>query len=275
MIQYRNLLGVSVTTIYETFLDAFSDYAIPMKPSLAAFQNMLASKGFQADSSVGAFDQSDLVGFILNGERETQVYNLGTGVKVAYRAQKIASGMLDASIRLLFEKNRTGYLLEVLQDNQKAYALYKQKNFEITRHFLCFRLEEPQISPKLSPSIHQEPVDLVADFESTLPYKPSWQNNHHAILALRKDFICYTYRNAGELLGYAVLNPASESLAQLGARSKKVGEALIAHILADTKLKMLGIINVDERDESLIHLLTDTGFTKTFSQYEMLYTPKY
>ncbi|EUJ47042.1 hypothetical protein [Listeria fleischmannii] len=148
MIQYRNLLGVSVTTIYETFLDAFSDYAIPMKPSLATFQNMLVSKGFQADSSVGAFDQSDLVGFILNGERETQVYNLGTGVKVAYRAQKIASGMLDASIRLLFEKKSDGLRARSFARQSEGLRALQAKKFRNHPPFSMLSLRGAPNIPK-------------------------------------------------------------------------------------------------------------------------------
>ncbi len=273
MMHYQNLNGVSVETIYATFLDAFSDYALPMKPSLDAFQKMLVGKGFHADISVGAFCGTDLVGFILNAERENNFYNLGTGVKVAFRAQKIASKMLDASIRTLKERGAAVYVLEVLQENRKAFALYEQKGFQVARRFLCFRLDAPQVQPQLSTHVTTEAVDQVANFETTLEFPPSWQNNQHAILALRGDFQCFAYRKGEEVLGYAVINPTSQSLVQMGARTKKAGAALLAHILALFAFETLSTINVDARNESLIQLLTEVGFVRTFEQYEMLFNP--
>ncbi|WP_240310400.1 GNAT family N-acetyltransferase [Listeria goaensis] len=273
MMHYQNLNGVSVETIYATFLDAFSDYALPMKPSLDAFQKMLVGKGFHADISVGAFCGTDLVGFILNAERENNFYNLGTGVKVAFRAQKIASKMLDASIRTLKERGAAAYVLEVLQENRKAFALYEQKGFQVARHFLCFRLDTPQVQPQLSTHVTTEAVDQVANFETTLEFPPSWQNNQHAILALRGDFQCFAYRKGEEVLGYAVINPTSQSLVQMGAQTKKAGAALLAHILALFAFETLSTINVDARNESLIQLLTEIGFVRTFEQYEMLFNP--
>lgn len=274
MIRYQNLNGVSVQTIYETFLDAFSDYAIQMKPSVAEFQKMLIGKGFQADISVGAFCGADLVGFILNAERENYFYNLGTGVKISYRAHKVASKMLDMSLCLLKERSKEGYLLEVLQENQKAFALYAQKGFQITRHFLCLRLDFPKIQPQLSTYVTREAIEQVGNLETTLLFPPSWQNNRHAILALREQFQCFVYREGGKVLGYAIINSASQSLIQMEAHTKEAGVALLSHILALFSFTTLNMINVDERNKSLINLLMEFGFSDTVKQYEMLFSQK-
>ena len=82
--EYRSLTGTSIKSIHEAFLQAFSDYKVPMNLSLETFEKKLKRNGFKPEFSAGAFENGRLVGFVLNGVREWDgektIYDTGTGV---------------------------------------------------------------------------------------------------------------------------------------------------------------------------------------------------
>ena len=43
-------------TLYPAYLEAFSDYVIPVRPSFEAFASMLERRGANWERSIGAFD---------------------------------------------------------------------------------------------------------------------------------------------------------------------------------------------------------------------------
>lgn len=133
MMQFQSLEGVPLETVYPVFLEAFSDYSLPVRQSYAEFQSSLLRKGYQASVSVGAFQDGALVGFLLGGlrmwDQKLTVYDMGTGVVPQARRQGIGDQLFDAARSQMEAQGAGQYLLEVLRDNEGAYRLYEKRGF--------------------------------------------------------------------------------------------------------------------------------------------------
>ena len=149
MCEYRSLENVKLEVIYETFIEAFSDYQVKLDLSFIKFKNMMIRRGLVPEMSVGIFENDRLVGLILNGVRvwngKMTVYDLGTGVIAEYRKRGLTGEALKVVKNLCREKGIECYLLEVLQGNTGAVELYKKSGFEITREFDCYTLKKENI----------------------------------------------------------------------------------------------------------------------------------
>jgi ribosomal protein S18 acetylase RimI-like enzyme len=80
--------------------------------------------------SFGAFKNEDLLAFTFNGIGEYHgiktAYDTGTGTLKEYRGQGLAKCIFQHSLPFLEEAGIRQYLLEVLQHNEGAVALYKK-----------------------------------------------------------------------------------------------------------------------------------------------------
>lgn len=52
----QNTGSTSLCTVYQAFLEAFSDYEIPMEMSFDEFESRMKRNGLSLDVSVGAYD---------------------------------------------------------------------------------------------------------------------------------------------------------------------------------------------------------------------------
>jgi len=146
MIEYKTLEGIDTEILYTVFLNAFKDYQVNMEISLLKFNELLISRGYNSQISMGAFENGELVGFVFNGLRKWNekptAYDTGTGVIREYRKQGITSNLMLNIKNLLKSKKIYQYLLEVIKTNTNALELYKKQGFEIVREFECYRLEK-------------------------------------------------------------------------------------------------------------------------------------
>ncbi|MEY2845825.1 MAG: hypothetical protein RL076_1371 [Chloroflexota bacterium] len=88
----RDLVGVETQLIHAAFIDAFSEYEVPMELPLDRLQAMMHTRSYAAELSLGCFDDDRLVGFVLVGARRDddgtlRTYDVATGVVRAYQNQ--------------------------------------------------------------------------------------------------------------------------------------------------------------------------------------------
>src|SRR5688572_14356056 len=99
MIAIRQLRSVDDDVLFRCFVEAFSDYIVPMKPGREQFAEMLQRRGYRPELSVGAFDDGTLVGFTLNGSGRwdggAAAYDTGTGVVPSYRRRGLSKQMIE------------------------------------------------------------------------------------------------------------------------------------------------------------------------------------
>lgn len=145
-VTYKNLVNVSFEELHKTFVDAFSDYAVDVSyMTHYVMENRAIKNGYDPESSVGAFNDSKLVGFTLVGidnHYETpSAFDIMTGLVKDYRGKGIASQMFDFIIPSLKEKKIKQFYLEVLQENNAAIRAYQKAGFKINRSLDCFTLD--------------------------------------------------------------------------------------------------------------------------------------
>ncbi|HJT16935.1 MAG TPA: GNAT family N-acetyltransferase [Thermoanaerobaculia bacterium] len=256
MIEIRSLEGVSFERMTVAFNDAFSDYDIPANYTVEYLTNLVVRRGYRPDLAVGAFDGDRLVGFVFNCLDGDEAYNSGTGVAISHRRRGIARELMQRSIETLPAKR---YILEVIDTNRRAEALYRQLAFVETRRLQSW-------SGGLQPAVGG--LKAAAPLEqSWWDQKPSWQNSLASLARAREP-----YEILGDDRGYVVVFPSNGDVPLLAVRRdqrrKGIGRALLA-AAANRIGKPLRIMNVEDRFEPF---LERAGATKLVRQIEMTKT---
>jgi ribosomal protein S18 acetylase RimI-like enzyme len=253
------MLDADPGTIHAAFLDAFSDYVIRIAPSREQLEEMLTRRGYDAAASAGIFDAGRLVAFTLNGVDGQWGYDSGTGVVPSHRRRRLARQVMEESFALLRERGCTNYVLEVIESNAPAVALYRHLGFVETRGLQCWSFT----SDAPAAAADEGTID-----EGWWDVQPSWQNS---TASLRRADDRYAVLGDGD--GYAVVFPSTGDLAQLAVRHDRRGRGIGTRLLRQAQAlagKQLRILNVDDRDAGIARFLERAGAVKSVRQLEMV-----
>lgn len=281
MYTYKTLGDTDINALHDAFITAFSDYQVKVDLPLDFFQNMLKRRGYDGQISMGAFDNEELVGFVLNGFRnwhgKTTVYDTGTGVLPKYRRQGITSSMLENLKKYLKEKNVEQYLLEVIKSNISAFELYKKQGFQITRSFQCYKLNKNNYA---SISAHEtQHIDNITStcwehLKEFWDVNPSWQNSIDSIDSVQDKFIYSIVSVNHNIVGYGIIDKQTGDIPQIAVdnnyRQKGIGRSILTDLIKCTKSQKVSVINVDDSSQPINEFLLKTGFDYGVPQYEML-----
>jgi len=255
----RPLTGVPFEQLFEAFSLGFSDYVVRMQPTVDDLREMLTRRGFVQELSAGAFDGDQLVGFTFNGVDGDRAYDSGTAVIPSHRRLGLARAMMELSFSLL--RPRT-YILEVLQANTAAVALYESLGFAHTRPFQVWSFTTQ--SPTRLPELANPDLDQI---RSWCDVAPSWQNDVPSLRRARDPYVVL-----GTTDGAAVFFPRTGDLPLLAvaphARRQGLGRQLL-NAAATRANKPLRIVNVDGRDGGIAAFLDTCGAGRGVEQFEM------
>lgn len=287
--EYRSLTGVPTECIHEAFLQAFSDYQVPMKMSLKSFERLLRRNGFRPELSAGAFADGSLVGLVLNGMRPRDgvwaIYDTGTGVAPAYRGAGVGDGLLKYVNELCAKSRIDMYVLEVIQSNERAVNLYKKQGFRMNRELNCYSLrgrpEKEAVASSAGAGYGWQlrrtkvPDEVRWEFmRSFWDYSPSWQNSVEAACAVPDSFVCTLAECEGEPVGYGLADQRNGDIVQLAVarpfRRRGVATSILRDLQDGTQGSGMTALNVDARDEGLNAFLRQRGFRVYVTQYEMI-----
>jgi ribosomal protein S18 acetylase RimI-like enzyme len=272
---FRSLHDVPVSTLAATFNLAFSDYVVPFQLTETQLQNKLISDGVRPDLSAGAFEQDELVGFILHGydvvDGEAVAYNAGTGVIPEKRGQKLTARLYDFVLPELKNAGVQSVHLEVISSNQVAFNTYRKTGFEVARELDCYKgtvTAQPQGRFEVR-SLETYDWPLLQSFWH---WQPSWQNSITAVENVRTGNISLGAWAGSALAGYLIYNPVSNRIQQFavhpGFRRQGVATQLFAHT-AQLANKELVLINVDHNSAETAGFLRALGFQQYILQFEM------
>ena len=272
-----DLTSAGIEEIHRAFIDAFSDYDVPLQLSQDALAEMLLRRGYDAASSVGVYEGDRLVAFTLNGVGQFRgsltAYDTGTGVCRAYRGKGLTPAMLELALSQLAARGVTQYLLEVLTTNEKAERIYRRAGFEIVRELQCWSFEKHTRGESRQKSINV--VDNL-DFEMLsrfMDLEPSWQNSGDSIRRSNEEKLYLTAGENGRIVGYAVLYPGSGDVPQLAVdhawRRRGIGRALLIEACSLAEPGRLRLINVDDRSKEVREFLERCGAEPFVRQFEM------
>jgi ribosomal protein S18 acetylase RimI-like enzyme len=272
-----------VPELYETFLAAFADYIVPIKITREEFAMKFKREGVEPTFCAGAYQEQQLVGFIMTGLGEWQgkptAYNAGTGVLPAHRGHGLTRQLYQFMLPKLRESGIEQCLLEVIQENDAAFKVYQSIGFQVTRSLDCYRslkqhlllsAEEPKhITLRKASKPNWE---AYAEFCDT---NPAWQNTKQAFRkSPDQKLILEAYLENQLLVGYVAFFPRTGAIAQLAAhdsyRNRGVATTLLKEVVNLTEAPALMMMNIDSTCAVLSEFMERSHFTRILRQYEML-----
>lgn len=268
----RALEDGDFAAIHRAFGEAFGDYAVPFQLTPEQLREMLRRRGWSPEASVGVFDGERLVAFTLNGVgtwRGVRTgYDTGTGVVPSHRGRGLSRRMIDESIDRLRHRGAAQYLLEVLQENRRAFDVYRGAGFEVTRELQCWACEPPAGTPEARVVRLDDPDWTVVS--SFFDVQPSWQNSIDSVRRAGAPRTHLGFTRDGALDGIAVVFESGDLPFVAGhpaTRRRGVGRALLA-AASRAAGRPLRILNVE--GEYAAEFLQACGAQRTVRQYEML-----
>ena len=280
---YRFLAPKDFASLHTTFANAFADYFVEFSLSTDQFRNHLRDNGVQLALSVGAFDDDEMVGLLLNGIDDWQghltAYDAGTGVVPSHRGRGIAGDMLRFAIPTLQAQGVRGCLLEVIQENEAAIRVYRKLGFTETRPLTCVTLLADRPLPQPLPSawlgirpIRQPDWTYLQTFWD---WQPAWQNSIASIGRMRRQNVILGAFEGDTCVGYGVILPQSGRISQLAVAQSHRGRGIATQLLHAFREEAgpdvpLSMINIDGSAKETLAFFVARGFAQTISQYEMV-----
>lgn len=277
MIHIGTLEHEDGATLYAVFMEAFSDYAVPVSWARAEFEAANLRRGFDPSLSLGAYDGERLVGFILSGQGrwkgEVAAYDMGTGVVPAARGSGLAGRLAEELKRLLRERGIPRYVLEVLRSNEPAIKTYRRAGFSVTRLFECpgGEFQEPGIASPEGLEIRELRDFPRAEAVSFRDWEPSWQNSDAAIARSVEPPLLLGALEEERLRGYLVAG-TNGTIWQLAVHPDSRRQGIGTALLRDLSLRVGGklrYVNVQSDDAATLSLLARAGIVEGPGQYEM------
>lgn len=277
--EIRNLEHTDFDTLFHGFEKAFADYEIHFEKE--EVRSMLARRGYNPKLSFAAFVNNEIVAFTLNGTGTFNgiptAYDTATGTVREYRGQSIAGKIFTYSIPFLKEAGICQYLLEVLQNNQKAIGVYRRMNFEVTREFDCFRqtidhIENLKVNKGCS--IEQVNTDAIREAQHYCDFSPSWQNSLESIERGISELTCLGAYFDGKMVGYSVFDIHTGDLTQIAIlseyRRKGVASRLLQEVTARLKTDFIKVLNISHNNPAMTAFLESKNIPLASKQFEMI-----
>lgn len=277
--EIRNLDHTDFDTLFCAFERAFADYEIHFEKE--EVRSMLQRRGYNPKLSFAAFVNDEIMAFTLNGTGICNgiptAYDTGTGTLKEYRGQQLAGTIFTHSIPFLREAGIRQYLLEVLQNNEKAFAVYRRMNFEVTREFDCFRQTVKQIAHRKTNTdcmvelVHPE---AIRQAQQACDFNPSWQNSIESIERGSAALTCLAAFLDGKMVGHCVFDVHTGDLSQIAIRKeyrcKGIGSRLLQEATGRMKTDFIKVLNVDSKTSAMPAFLQSRNIPLASKQFEMI-----
>ncbi len=281
MIIVKPLTGIDIAIINSAWQDAFKDY--PVSWTKTDIEKMLVRRGYVPELSFGAFEGDELVSFTLNcvGEYDGMLsaYDTGTGTRPAFRGRSLAARIFHAAEPFLKQQNIKQYILDVMQDNTNAIAVYKKQGLQITREFNYFVLPADELhlpDKALSEGYQVKEIEFPGReiMQHMWDFHPAWQNSIESVLRVPAD-IKYIGAFAGDTLaGYGITAYESGDITQIavdqGHRRQGIGTAILRAMLALNTAPRVKAIATDVDCASINLFLEACGLPRKGCLYEMI-----
>lgn len=276
--EFKNLNDVDITTIHAAFVDAYSQYAVPMTLSVTDLASMMRLRSYAAEHSLGCFVDGQLVGFVLVGVRQVQgvwrAYDVATGVIGAYQHQKIGTQLLAQLTPRLTAAGMATFQLEVLAQNEAAQGLYRKQGFQVTRRLCCYQKTWGHSGELAGHSSSAALPAVLADVDEVQfgSFVPSWQNSLATYRIDPDQYHLETITDGAGLCAYGIIQRHSYTILQLGIaphlRTPALLSTLIERLAQAVAAPRLRILNL-EADSWLDQQFQALGWENMVNQYEM------
>lgn len=237
----KTLTNIDKKVLIEAINLGFSDYMTPIHMDEISLESKINAARIDLNVSIGFFDETVLVGFILVGIDGSFAYNAMTAIIPSHRNRGLFSKMYAEVEVLLKDKGITSFELEAISTNTSAIKAYERMGFEIDYTLDCYR------------KVEQCDVNYQSDVDIDTPILfPSFQNRL-ALTSLAKevhdDLEVYTNNN---------------SIQQIASQDGYKGLGALTSNL-DIGTKLINVLH----NGSVKKVLAESGFEIFISQVHM------
>jgi ribosomal protein S18 acetylase RimI-like enzyme len=266
----------NIADVTKVFNESFADYFIPFHLSETQLAEKYLSENVCTNYSVGAFENCQLVGFILHCfgivDGKKLIFNAGTGVIPSARGNHLMEKMYHFILPKLKADGIELLQHEVMTINTQAIKSYLRTGFEVVRKLNCYKGKAVVTTQSMHHNIvhidHYDWPKLWAFWDC----EPTWQNSILVVENIKERLKSYSINDGKEILGYVVYNPASVRILQLAIdrnyRNMGLATQLIGHI-AKNYGRELSILNIDDTSAGINAFVQKIGLSLYIEQYEM------
>lgn len=270
MYEIKNLTETPPQIIFGTFLEAFSNYFVPVPTDFDSHFERWQSSGVDFSLSYGAFINDKLVAFILHAPIKNSLFNLLTGVVPSARGQGLIDKIYSVVIHELKKRGFDSISLEVISKNTPAIRVYERLGFKIERELLCFKGEMPDLSSHERNLNYQVgEVKFNKEMRTLIKYPYSPEQSEDIISKVKNVFELHEIFADQKLLAYAIYQPKSASIVQIEATEPFNQNAYSLLSQMHLRNEVIRINNVDLKNKNQVLLWSELGFGNYISQYEM------
>lgn len=270
------LSDISFDEIFETHLKAFKNY--PFQWNKEALLKTIHRRGYEESRSFGAFYKKELVSLIGTFNDLKTAYDTGTGTVEEHRGKGLASMIFEYSIPFLKAEEVEQYVLEVLEDNEKAISVYTKQGFNVSRKFDCFRVNvaDWNLKTEINNEIEFREIDFnyQSQMEAMIDFNLSWQNNFQALTKKPSDFKMIGAFHQNDLVGYGIIEPETGDIPQLAVhrdyRRNGIGTTLLNELKRINRAPIAKVVNIESNQKEIISFIINSGLPRIVSQFEMI-----
>lgn len=269
MYSLKTLENTDPLEIFQAFKASFANYHLPMDFTPELHLSRWRQAGVDLKLSYAAFYQGQVCAFALMVPLADELFNLASGVIPSQRGHGLLVKLFQ---RLIPEIQHLGYKkisLEVIEENEIAQAVYRSAGFKTVRrlHSLKGEILIPEFGG--NNKIHYQ----IRDFDS-LPkladgekFSPSFEQRAPILLNQKNSLEIHELKDATSLLAYCVFRPQHMNLVELAG----VNTESLCRLLGEMRLagEQVGIINVDERNSTLLEFLKSLGLAIFLTHHQM------
>ncbi len=273
---------VSFDELYDASMDAFSDYVVPAAMTQDQWRGMLVQRGYVPELSYVYVDAGQVQSYWMTGTapdaRPGTGYAISVGTRTSARRGGRSRRLFAQVAETLREHGFTSMLHEVITSNTPAVALYESLGYRPARRVKCFRGEvQDDIDGSPDVTIRETSLDEAERIANLVGgWRPSWQNEFHAMRQGAEDVIAFAAEHDGAVAGYGLLVPDYKQITQIGIlpnlRRRSIATSLVTHWRDSYDLKTMAMLNVPDTDQSMLGFFKAMGWQNTIDQFEMALT---
>ncbi len=205
---------VSLNTLADLFTRSYTNYFVPIEMDASSLSWLLSTQTIDLASSVVLDVDGVLAGFTFISVRGLSQRVAAMGVLPEFRGRGFGQKMLKQCIENAREVGVHKIVLEVIDQNAHALAIYRQLGFEVRRQLVGYQHAPATADRSFDDELHEiDPREVAKAAVHEGVGKLPWQISAESWYATRPPSRAYTLERSV----YAIVSQVTETSARLNA----------------------------------------------------------
>ena len=193
---------------------------------------------------------------------------MATGVIPAHRGKHVFANLFALAQQALKQSQVEQYYLEVLQQNERAVALYKRQGFFIAREFVVLNGSAQKGSRQSERVQYADFAGFDFQLASVLNRSiPSYEHSDH-ILKLHPDRCHVAYIKVQDISAWCIFSNTTGQIFQLGWNNISDLQEVVQSLLV--RYPQITAKNIEATQHEVLEMLASLHFKVVAKQYEMV-----